>query len=161
MKNLLLLLLSAIFIILPTNLQAIHSTPKPPTKTLEKKEVEKHLGRKLSLKEKIAFFVLKKKSKKYEQNTSSQPISSAKAALILGSSSLITGLLIRALPYAIIGWLSILSGLAAIVLGIISLVKIGKLSDKKGQGRGLAILGMILGFITTGFLLLLILTVGG
>jgi len=161
MQSQLLLYLLVFSIFLPSTMQAVHSTPKPPAKPLEKQEVEKHLGRKLTLKERIAFFILKKKAKKYEQTTTGEPITPAVAAIILGGSSLVTGLLLFALPYAILAWISILAGLAAVVFGIISLVKIGKLSDKKGRGRGIAILGMIVGFIVAGFWLLLINTVGG
>jgi hypothetical protein len=110
---------------------------------LKVKDVQKMIGRKLSLKEKIGFWLLKKKMKKQASDGSNQ----GKTAYILGFVGL--GLLIAGLflPYVILG--SIVAAVLAIVFGSMA----GKRdpTDRKGYA------GKLMGWITLGLIVALVL----
>ena len=101
------------------------------------------IGRKLTLKEKIAFLILKKKLKKQADETSS----SGEAAFIIGILGLV--LLIAGLfvPYIILG--SLVAGIIAIVMG--SMAKRKDPSDTKARAA------LLMGWITLGLIAFLLL----
>jgi hypothetical protein len=110
---------------------------------LKVKDVQKMIGRKLTLKEKIGFWLLKKKMKKQAGDGSKL----GQTSLTLGIVAL--GLLLAGLflPYVILG--SIVAAVLAIVFGSMA----GKQdpSDKKGYA------GKLMGWITLGLFVVLIL----
>ena len=111
---------------------------------LKVKDLEKVAGRKLTLKEKVAFFILKKKLKN-EEDKGSKEGKTAFGFAIAGIAFLILGLFV---PYIILG--SLIAAIVAIIMGSSALKR--KPDDRK------AYLAKLLGWITLGlFALLLIL----
>ncbi len=110
--------------------------------TMKLKEFQKLVGRKLTLKEKISFFVLKHKMKHQQQDADQQ----GQTAFILGLVGL--GLLVIGLfvPYVILG--SLVAAILAIVLGSTATKKDG--DNKKARA------GKLLGWITLGIITLLL-----
>lgn len=119
------------------------ATQKIPPEVLRKKiaklkikDLQKMTGRKFSLKEKIAFLILKKKLKQKPKEGSSQ----GQTALTVGIIAL--GLLVIGLfvPFVILG--SLVASISAIVIGSSAVRK--DPSDRKGHS------GKLLGWITLG-----------
>ena len=110
---------------------------------LKVKDIQKMIGRKLTLKEKIAFLILKKKLKKQSEEGSS----TGEAAFIIGILGLV--LLIAGLfvPYIILG--SLVAGIIAIVMG--SMAKRKDPSDTKARAA------LLMGWITLGLIAFLLL----
>lgn len=112
--------------------------------SLRVKDLEKLAGRKFTLKEKIAFLILKKKLK-HQEDTSSREGKTAFSFGLAAVAFLILGLFI---PYVILG--SLVASIIAIVMGSSALKK--NPNDRKAHSARL------LGWITLGlFALLLIL----
>ncbi len=115
-----------------------HSTIYPQEEILKKftslkiKEVQKLIGRKLTIKEKISFLILKATSKKKDKTNQG---ATALGFGIVALATLVIGLFV---PYVII--VALVASILAIVLG--SMAKKQDPSDKKAHG------GLILGWIT-------------
>jgi hypothetical protein len=113
--------------------------------SLKVKGLEKLVGRKLALKEKIAFLILKKKLKHQEDKSNSE----GKTALSFGIAAvafLILGLFV---PYVILG---------ALVASIVAIV-MGSSATKKNPNDRKAHSAKLLGWITLGLIALLILLI--
>lgn len=114
--------------------------------TLEKlskmkvKEFQKLTGKKLTLKEKIAFKIVQGKIKKQLKAKEGETSDKGKTAMILG----IIGLALLFIPYGII---------ASIPLAILAIVN-GSQARKKDPNNGKALTGIILGWVTLGLLVL-------
>jgi len=146
------ILIVCIFLILPSTLPAaaIAPAPKAPIAlspeqqqklaSLKISDVQKLIGRKLTLKEKIGLWLLKHTSNKRTQSTKG---STALGFGIAGVVLLVLGLVI---PYVIIG--SLIAAILAVILG--SSAKRQNLSDKKAET------GVILGWITIGCIALIV-----
>ena len=112
--------------------------------SLKVKDLEKLAGRKLTLKEKIAFVILKKKLKKEEDPNSKE----GKTAFSFGIAAIALLVLGLFVPYIILG--SLIAGIVAVVMGSSALKK--NPNDRKAHSARL------LGWISLGlFALLLIL----
>ena len=124
-----------------------HTNEIPPKSisSLRVRDMEKVAGRKFTLKEKIAFLILKKKLK-HQEDTSSREGKTAFAFGLAAVAFLILGLLV---PYVILG--SLVASIVAIVMGSSALKK--NPNDRKAHS------GRLLGWITLGlfaFLLILV-----
>jgi hypothetical protein len=119
------------------------SSPKE-IKSLKVKDIQKIIGRKLTLKEKIVFLLLKKKLK-YQEGETKQG-QTAFIIAIFGLIFLIAGLF---LPYFLLG------ALAASIIAIV----MGTMAKKKDSSDTKAKAATLMGWITLGglaFLLLLV-----
>ena len=112
--------------------------------SLKVKDLEKIAGRKFTLKEKIAFLILKKKMK--NQEDSSREGKTAFSFGIAAVAFLILGLFI---PYVILG--SLIASIVAVVMGSSAL--------KKNPNDRKAYLAKLLGWITLGVFALLLIIV--
>lgn len=131
-----------------STIPATHSAMIPPgafykkIASLKVKDLQKMLGRKLTLKEKVSFFILKQKvrHKAKESNSDGQ------SAFIVGLVAL--GLLVIGLfvPYVIVG--SLVAAILAIVMG--------SMTKKKNPDDPKAKAGQLLGWITLGLIALLL-----
>ena len=113
--------------------------------SLKIKDLEKLAGRKFTLKEKVAFLILKKKLKHQEEKSNNE----GKTAFSFGIAAvafLILGLFI---PYVILG---------ALVASIVAIV-MGSSAAKKNPNDRKAHSAKLLGWITLGLIALLILLV--
>lgn len=119
----------------PTNQISINHVPQ--LGTLKVKDIEKKLGRKLSIKEKIAFFIIKK------SNAEKNPGKTALIFGIVGAALLLIGLFV---PYVILG--SLAAAIVAVVIG--SGAKKQNPDDKRARAATL------LGWITLGAIALLV-----
>jgi hypothetical protein len=109
--------------------------------SLKIKDVQKLIGRKLTIKEKIAFLIVKHSAKKrVKGNTQGQ------TALTFGIAAAVMLILGLFIPYIIIG--ALIAGILAVVLG--SVAKKQDPSDKKAYA------GALLGWITLGAIALII-----
>lgn len=125
----------------PTGINYFLSEPSPKQiKSLKIKDVQKSLGRKLSLKEKIAFFLLKKKMKNADENGSTG--NTAFIIAIIGLALFILGLWV---PYVLLA--SLVAAIVAVVMG--SMAKRKDPSDRKARAATL------MGWINIGLLALL------
>lgn len=117
--------------------------PAPGLKNLKVKMIEKITGRKMTLGQKISFWVMKKKLKKVSEEESFTPKQKQQAnlSLILGLASI--GLLF--VPY--LGLLAIPAAILAIIFGAKSI---------KGNSNTKGIIGLVAGVTT---LLLLIIAI--
>jgi len=108
------------------------------------KELEKQVGRKLSIKEKTALFFTKRKMKKAAANNEQVEYEEEKTH----------GLAIASLVCGIVGlvFAGFVLGVLAIVFGAISMKKIRK-SGGFFKGRGMAIAGLVLGIVALAFFL--------
>lgn len=147
--------LSVIFILLFISLQALSATlPIEPVNkgqaaihkkiiSLKVRDIQRITGKKLSLKQKIVFGLLKRKLKRQNEEVSSK----GQLALtfgIIGAALLIGGLFVGAL---LIG--SLIAAIAAIV--------IGSVAKKKNPDDRKALAGVLLGWITLGLIVALLL----
>jgi hypothetical protein len=123
----------------------LSSEPSPKEiKSLKIKDVQELLGRKLTLKEKITFFILKKKlNKQVDEPKQGQ---TAFALGIISIALLIAGLF---LPYVILG---------ALVAAIIAIV-MGNMAKKKDPSDMKAKMGALMGWITLGGIALILILV--
>lgn len=147
-----LIVFSATSIANPVNLAAIIPPSdyliKPEQSSFKKisslkiKDIQKLAGRKLTLKEKIAFIILKKKLR-HNPNEKEQG-QTAFVIGIVGLALLIIGLFV---PYLIIG---------ALIASIIAIV-MGSLAKKKNPSDAKAKAAMLMGWITLGLLAFLLL----
>jgi hypothetical protein len=141
------------FLALPSVLHsAVVTAPLDPTvrpsaelyqkfTSLKIKDVQKLIGRKLTIKEKIAFLIVKHSAKKQlKGNTQGQ------TALTFGIAAAVMLILGLFIPYIIIG--SLIAAILAVVLG--SVAKKQDPSDKKAYA------GALLGWITLGAIALII-----
>jgi hypothetical protein len=113
--------------------------------SLKVRDLEKLVGRKLTLKEKIAFVLLKKKLRNEEDKGSKE----GKTAFSFGIAAvafLILGLFV---PYVILG--SLIAGIVAVVMGSSALKK--NPNDRKAHSAKL------LGWITLGLIALLLILI--
>lgn len=114
--------------------------------TAKVKDVEKLLGRKMKLKEKIGFKILQHKLKKESYRKKGEPgAEKGKLAMILG----IIGIACLLIPYAAI---------ASIPLAILAIV-FGNQAKKQNPNDGQAKAGVILGWVTLGLVTLAIILV--
>ena len=113
--------------------------------SLKLKEVEKLVGRKLTLKEKIALLIIKKKLK-HQKDASSSEGKTAFSFGIAGLAFLILGLFV---PYVILG---------ALVAAIVAIV-MGSSAAKKDPNDRKAHSAKLLGWITLGLIALLLIIV--
>jgi hypothetical protein len=135
--------LPAISATLPLSEPITSTDQKVPAEVLRKKiaklkikDLQKMTGRKFSLKEKIAFLILKKKLKQKPKETSSQ----GQTALIFGIAALALLVIGLFVPFIIIG--SLVTSIIAIVLGSSALKK--DPNDRKAYS------GKLLGWISLG-----------
>jgi hypothetical protein len=129
----------------PATTPPVCSSIEPKTSTeklssLKVREVQRALGRKLTLKEKLSLFILKHAGKK----ASSKKGNTAMIFGIIGLGLLVLGLFV---PYIILG--AIVAAIIAVVLG--SVARKTDPSDKK------AMAGLLLGWITLGLAVLFLL----
>jgi hypothetical protein len=132
---------------LSISIQKTHSGEVLPNKisSLKVRDLEKQAGRKLTLKEKIAFLILKKKLKRQEDTGSRE----GKTAFSFGLAAvafLILGLFV---PYVILG---------ALVASIVAIV-MGSSAARKNPNDRKAHSAKLLGWITLGLIALLILLI--
>jgi hypothetical protein len=113
--------------------------------TMKTKEVEKLLGRKLTLKEKISLKIAQLKIKKGLRSKEEEKSNKGQTAMILG----IIGLACIIIPYGI---------LASIPLAILAIV-MGSQAKKANKNDGKAQTGIILGIVTLGLVALAIIVV--
>lgn len=114
--------------------------------TAKVKDVEKLLGRKMKLKEKISFKILQHKLKKESYRKNGETGSNkGKTAMILG----IVGIACLLIPYALI---------ASIPLAILAII-FGNQAKKQNPNDGQAKAGVILGWVTLGLVALAIIVV--
>jgi len=113
--------------------------------SLKARDIEKLTGEKLTIKEKIGLWVLKKKIKRHTKENKDQ----GQAALVFGIAGAVLLVLGLFVPYVILG--SLVAAILAIVLGSVARKK--DPSDKK------AFAGKLLGWLTLGLIALLILAV--
>lgn len=113
--------------------------------SLKIKNVQKLTGKKLSLKEKIGFLILKHKAK-HPQNDSSKQ---GKTALTFGILALVLFVLGLFLPYVILG--SLVASILAIVIGSSAL--------KQNRDERNAYIGKLLGLIVLGVIALLLIVI--
>lgn len=114
--------------------------------TAKAKDVEKFLGRKMKLKEKIGFKFLQHKLKKESyRNKGETGSEKGKLAMILG----IVGIACLLIPYAL---------LASIPLAILAII-FGNQAKKQNPDDGKAKAGVILGWVTLGLATLAIILV--
>ena len=108
------------------------------TKALDKADLEKQLGRKLKLKEKIALRLFKKSAQR-NKNTA---ISANENAVKMD------GLAIAGFVCGVVGifFAGIILGILAIVFGGVSLARIKQKPDTR-KGKGFAIAAMVLGIV--------------
>ena len=155
------ILIFTIFLVANTTVSAFPDSPidtalayNPPNKALlflkktSVKQIEVLAGRRLTLKEKVGVFLLKKTNTKNLRNLPGEPsvkTKKGKAAFVLGICAL-GGLVLH-----IVGLLSIPCAILAIIFGA-QAVKENK-NDRQGKT------GLILGIVFFGVLLLLILLV--
>lgn len=116
-------------------------------KSMNKKQVQTLVGRRLNFKEKVGLFILKrtKDSKLYLADDGPVRSKKGKAALILGISAFVLAFI------PVIGILSIPAAILAIIFGS----QASKANKADAQGKT----GMILGIIFLGLLVLLVLAV--
>ena len=132
-------------IIEPTTIKKFST--KPPSKeisSLKIKDIQKSIGRKLTIKEKISIFILKRQLKKIEEGSQS-----GQTAFILGIVSLvllISGLFVTSLL------------LGALITGIIAVV-LGTAAKKKNPSDTKARTGALMGWITLGGIALIVILV--
>jgi hypothetical protein len=129
------------------SIQKTHSDEILPKKisSLKVKDLEKLAGRKLALKEKLAFLILKKKLKHQEDKSNSE----GKTALSFGIAAIAFLVLGLFVPYVILG--SLVASIVAIVMGSSAARK--NPDDRKAHSAKL------LGWITLGLIALLILLI--
>ena len=133
----------------PVNLTADRPVPHDvllkKITSLKIKDLQKLAGKKLTLKEKIAFLILKERLKHKTGDNQSK----GQTALIFGIGAvalLIIGLFV---PFVILG--SLVSAILAIVVGTVA--------HKKDRSDNNALVGKLLGWITLGLIALLFLLV--
>ena len=121
----------------------IYSNETLPKKmpSLKVKDLERVAGRKLTIKEKISFLILKKKTR----NQDAAPRSRGKTALIFGIAGAALLIIGFFAPYAILG--SLVASIVAIVLGSSAAKK--DPNDRKAHSAKL------LGWITLGIIIVL------
>lgn len=130
--------------VLATNIEP--SNPPFNIITAKVKDVEKLLGRKMKLKEKIGFKILQHKLKKESHRKKGESGSEkGKLAMILG----IIGIACLLIPYAVI---------ASIPLAILAII-FGNQAKKQNPNDGQAKAGVILGWVTLGLVTLAIILV--
>lgn len=142
----------ALSISFPANPTEITVSENPPGKKLNKKSqkltnraIEKKLGRKLSLKEKLSLVFLKKKLRRTLNADEKESIGQIAMVLgIAGAALMIVGLFV---PYLAIGGLAF--AIAAIVTGSVGLKK--NPEDRKAHA------GKLLGWLTVGLFLAILL----
>ena len=100
------------------------------------KDIQKLIGRKLTVKEKISFFIVKQKLRHQPKD----PMNAGDISLILGIASLAFIALYFLLPFSLV--LAIASGIVAIVTG--------HRARKKDPANKNAKIGKLLGWITVG-----------
>ena len=120
------------------------NSPQPLNlSTLKIKEVEKLLGRKMKLKEKIAFKLFQwKLSKELKSKRGGTDVDKGKTSMILG----IVGIGLLLIPYLVI---------AAIPCAILAII-FGNKARKENKNDGRAKTGIILGWVTIGLFVLAI-----
>ena len=125
--------------------------------TLDKKELESKIGRKLKFKEKLAIRIIKRKLKKQASKNANQQKTEPKAVLGFVFSTL--GFIASLIALVSSGY----GVLFAVAFGILGLIfsAIGLRKTTKGEspkkGKGLALAGMIIGIVVSGTWLLLVL----
>ena len=139
---------SASFPVVQKNFSAqkisVNETPPKNISSLKVKDLEKLAGRKFSLKEKLAFFILKKQLK--HEDKGSKDGKTAFAFGLAAISFLILGLFI---PYIFLG--SLVAAIVAVVVGSSALRE--NPNDRKAHS------GRLLGWITLGLIALLLILI--
>ena len=110
--------------------------------SMKPRDIQKMTGKKMSLKEKVAFGILKVKLKKQYNNKSSQ----GQTALIFGIAGLALFVVGLFVPYVILG---------ALIAAIVAIV-VGSSAKKKNPDDTKAHAGKLLGWITLGLIALLL-----
>jgi hypothetical protein len=122
----------------PVSPAAVSSLPvevnPPAVQKIKAKDIRKILGRKLTLKEKMIFWLLKNKLKKEGDEKSKKGMTSFVFGIV-GIACLLAGIF---LPYFLI---------AAFIAGLVAVV-VGSVARKKNPDDGKAIAGRLLGWIT-------------
>jgi hypothetical protein len=106
--------------------------------SLPAKDIQKLIGRKLTLKERISFFILKQKLRHKPKDS----MNAGDISLILGIAGLVFIALYFFLPFSLV--LAIASGIVAIVTG--------HRARKKDPANKNAKIGKLLGWITVGLI---------
>ena len=117
--------------------------------TLDRKEIEEKIGKKLKLHEKIALKILKKKLKKQAKKNSDQTQNSTLPIIGFSSAlgSILFGLFGIISPYLFI--VALILALLAVIFSSIAIRNI-KRNVTSNKGKGLAISGLIIGLIILG-----------
>ncbi len=111
---------------------------------LERAYVEQELGRKLKFKERVALSILRGKAKRQKR----------RAAKIAEGKKPVDGFAVASLVCGILAFVTVITGAAAIVLGIVALGRF-KRDPQFRSGKGMAVAGIITGaLVLIAFLLL-------
>ncbi len=130
----------AAFVALPVAQEVESESPQ-----LERAYVEQQLGRKLKFKERIALSIVRGKAKRQNR----------RAAKIAAGEKPVDGYAVASLVCGILAFFTVITGVAAIVLGIIALGRF-KRDPQFRTGKGMAIAGIITGsLVIIGFLALI------
>jgi hypothetical protein len=131
--------------VLTSSVSTLQNDPAPMDRLVKMKikEVEKLLGRKMSLKEKLAFKIAQLKLKKESKSKAEDKSSKGQTAFILS----LIGLCLLIVPYAF---------LASLPLAIIGLV-MGSQAKKENPDDGKAKTAIILSLVTLGLIALAVL----
>ena len=116
--------------------------------TMKVKDFQKVIGRKMTLKEKISFLILKQKLKPKHKKAGDSP-SKGQTAFVFGIGSIVLLILGLFIPYVIIG--ALVAAIVAIVSG--SMAKKADPDDRKAHA------GKLMGWITLGLIALLLILV--
>ena len=106
-------------------------------------DVEKKIGRTLTLKEKLVLKLVKAKSNKLTHQTTDQP-KKTDVFSIVGFSSSLLGLLILIFSSSLSLFLGAIFGILAIHLSLVGLIRINRKPESR-KGKALAIVGLLLG----------------
>ena len=130
---------------LTSSVSTLQNDPAPMDRIVKMKikEVEKLLGRKMSLKEKLAFKIAQLKLKKELKTKAEDKSSKGQTAFVLS----LIGLCLLLVPYGF---------LASLPLGIVGLV-MGSQAKKENPGDGKAKTAIILSLVTLGVIALAVL----
>lgn len=132
--------LFCLFALTGTPAQAAFSVPpaaqevKSESPQLDRALVEQQLGRKLKFKERVALSIIRGKAKRQKR----------RAAKIAAGEKPVDGYAVASLVCGILAFFTVITGVAAIVLGIIALGRF-KRDPQFRTGKGMAIAGIITG----------------
>ena len=145
MENHIYLLLLPILLLITFDSTAKPNQKKKQIKFVQNVEIEKHLGRKLKLTEKISLKLINKKLSKKVTKQRDQPFDLFSIAGLVSGIASVLSLLLGGIVA------SIIFGVLAIVFGAIGMKRTQDLKGFRKKGKGLAIAGLVIGIIATVF----------